>query len=86
MMIKKYLALILFLSFQQLKSADKSEILFAMDKYNEAFIIADYDQIIESFTFPVSIITLDRILSVDTKFGLRLVYKRIRGEKSFGAL
>ncbi len=79
-MIKKYLILILCFSFQQLESAEKSEILLAMDKYNEAFILADYDQIIENFTFPVSIITSDRMLSIDTKFGLRFVYKKIRGD------
>ena len=79
-MIKKYLILILCLSFQQLESAEKSEILLAMDKYNEAFILADNDQIIENFTFPVSIITSDRMLSIDTKFGLRFVYKKIRGD------
>ena len=79
-MIKKYLALILCFSFQQVESSDKSEILLAMDKYNEAFILADYDQIIENFTFPVSIITSDRMLSIDTKFGLRFVYKKIRGD------
>ena len=79
-MIKKYLVLILCFSFQQVESADKSEILLAMDKYNEAFILADYDQIIENFTFPVSIITSDRMLSIDTKFGLRFVYKKIRGD------
>ena len=79
-MIKKYLVLILCSSFQHLHSADRSEILLAMDKYNEAFILADYDQIIENFTFPVSIITSDRMLSIDTKFGLRFVYKKIRGD------
>ena len=79
-MIKKYLVLILCFSFQHLHSADRSEILLAMDKYNEAFISADYDQIIENFTFPVSIITSERMLSIDTKFGLRFVYKRIRGD------
>ena len=79
-MIKKYLVLILCFSFQQLESAEKSEILLAMDKYNEAFILADYDQIIENFIFPVSIITSDRMLSIDTKFGLRFVYKKIRGD------
>jgi hypothetical protein len=79
-MIKKYFVLILFFSFQHLHSADRSEILLAMDKYNEAFILADYDQIIENFTFPVSIITSERMLSIDTKFGLRFVYKKIRGD------
>ena len=79
-MIKKYFVLILFFSLQHLHSADRSEILLAMDKYNEAFISADYDQIIENFTFPVSIITSERMLSIDTKFGLRFVYKRIRGD------
>jgi hypothetical protein len=78
--IKKYLVLILCFSFQQLESAEKSEILLAMDKYNEAFILADYDQIIENFTFPVSLITSDRMISIDTKFGLRFVYKKIRGD------
>ena len=79
-MIKKYFVLILFFSFQHLHSEDRSEILLAMDKYNEAFISADYDQLIENFTFPVSIITSERMLSIDTKFGLRFVYKRIRGD------
>ena len=79
-MIKKYFVLILFFSFQHLYSVDRSEILLAMDKYNEAFISADYDQIIENFTFPVSIITSERMLSIDTKFGLRFVYKKIRGD------
>ena len=78
--MKKYFILILLFSFQHLHSADRSEILLAMDKYNEAFILADYDQIIENFTFPVSIITSERMLSIDTKFGLRFVYKRIRGD------
>ena len=77
--MKKYF-IIIFFCFQHLYSEDKSEILFAMDKYNEAFILADYDQIIESFIFPVSIITSERMLSIDTKLGLRFVYKKIRGD------
>ena len=77
--MKKYF-IIIFFCFQHLYSEDKSEILFAMNKYNEAFILADYDQIIESFTFPVSIITSERMLSIDTKLGLRFVYKKIRGD------
>ncbi len=76
--MKKYFIIIVFFCFQHLYSEDKSEILFAMNKYNEAFILADYDQIIESFIFPVSIITSERILSIDTKLGLRFVYKKIR--------
>ena len=78
--MKKYYIIIVLFCFQHLYSEDKSEILFAMDKYNEAFILADYDQIIESFIFPVSIITSERILSIDTKLGLRFVYKKIRGD------
>ena len=77
--MKKYF-IIIFFCFQHLYSDDKSEILFAMNKYNEAFILADYDQIIESFIFPVSIITSERMLSIDTKLGLRFVYKKIRGD------
>ena len=77
--MKKYF-IIIFFCFQHLYSEDKSEILFAMNKYNEAFILADYDQIIESFIFPVSIITSERMLSIDTKLGLRFVYKKIRGD------
>ena len=79
-MIKKYLVLILCFSFQQLESAEKSEILLAMDNYNEAFILADYNQIIENFTFPVSLITSEKVFSIDTKFGLGFVYKKIRGD------
>ena len=78
--MKKYFIIIVLFSFQHLYSEDKSKILFAMNKYNEAFILADYDQIIESFIFPVSIITSERILSIDTKLGLRFVYKKIRGD------
>ena len=78
--MKKYFILILLFSFDHLFSEDRTEILFAMDKYNEAFILADYDQIIENFIFPVSIITSDRMLSIDTKLGLRFVYKKIRGD------
>ena len=78
--MKKYFIIIVLFCFHHLYSEDKSEILFAMDKYNEAFILADYDQIIESFIFPVSIITSERMLSIDTKFGLRFVYKKIRGD------
>ena len=77
--MKKYV-IIIFFCFQHLYSEDKSEILFAMNKYNEAFILADYNQIIESFIFPVSIITPERMLSIDTKLGLRFVYKKIRGD------
>ena len=77
--MKKYF-IIIFFCFQHLHSEDKSEILFAMNKYNEAFILADYNQIIESFIFPVSIITPERMLSIDTKLGLRFVYKKIRGD------
>ena len=77
--MKKYFIIVLLLSLQPLLSEDKSEIMYAMDKYNDAFILADYNQIIENFIFPVSIITPDRILSIDTKFGLRFVYKKIRG-------
>ena len=76
--MKKYFIIIVLFCFQHLYSEDKSKILFAMNKYNEAFILADYDQIIESFIFPVSIITSERMLSIDTKFGLRFVYKKIR--------
>ena len=49
--MKKYFIIIVLFCIQHLYSEDKSEILFAMDKYNEAFILADYDQIIESFIF-----------------------------------
>ena len=77
--MKKYF-IIIFFCFQHLYSEDKSEILFAMNKYNEAFILADYNQIIESFIFPVSIITSERMLSIDTKLGLRFIYKKIRGD------
>ena len=76
--MKKYFIIIVLFCFQHLYSEDKSKILFAMNKYNEAFILADYDQIIESFIFPVSIITSERMLSIDTKLGLRFVYKKIR--------
>ena len=79
-MIKKYFFIIFLFSLQLLQSDDNSEILFAMDKYNEAFILADYDQIIENFIFPVSIITSEKIFSIDTKWGLKFVYKRIRGD------
>ena len=79
-MNNKYFVLILLFSFQQLKSEDKSKILLAMDKYNEAFILADYNQIIENFTFPVSLITSEKVFLIDTKFGLRFVYKKIRGD------
>ena len=78
--MKKYFIIIVLFCFQHLYSEDKSKILFAMNKYNEAFILADYDQIIESFIFPVSIITSERMLSIDTKLGLRFVYKKIRGD------
>ena len=78
--MKKYMVFILLFSFQLLHSEERSEILFAMEKYNEAFILADYDQIIDNFIFPVSIITSDRMLSIDTKLGLRFVYKKIRGD------
>ena len=78
--MKKYFIIIVLFFFQHLYSEDKSKILFAMNKYNEAFILADYDQIIESFIFPVSIITSERMLSIDTKLGLRFVYKKIRGD------
>ena len=79
-MIKKYFILIFLTSLQFLHSDDKSEILFAMDKYNKAFILADYDQIIENFIFPVSIITSEKIFSIDTKWGLKFVYKKTRGD------
>ena len=78
--MKKYFIIIVLFCFKHLYSGDKSEILLAMSKYNEAFILADYDQIIESFIFPVSIITSERMLSIDTKLGLRFVYKKIRGD------
>ena len=78
--MKKYFIIIVLFFFQHLYSEDKSEILSTMNKYNEAFILADYDQIIESFIFPVSIITSERLLSIDTKQGLRFVYKKIRGD------
>ena len=79
-MKKKYFILIFLTSLQYLHSDDKSEILFAMDKYNKAFILADYDQIIENFIFPVSIITSEKIFSIDTKWGLKFVYKKTRGD------
>ena len=78
--MKKNFIIIVLLCIQYLFSGDRSEIRIAMDNYNEAFILADYDQIIENFIFPVSIITSDKMLSIDTKLGLRFVYKKIRGD------
>ena len=78
--MRKYYIIVLLFSFQLLFSENKSEILYAMDKYNEAFILADYNRIIENFIFPVSIITSERMLSIDTKLGLRFVYIKIRGD------
>ena len=78
--MKKNFIIIVLLCIQYLFSEDRSEIRIAMDNYNEAFILADYDKIIENFIFPVSIITSDKMLSIDTKLGLRFVYKKIRGD------
>ena len=78
--MKKIFIIIVLLCIQYLFSEDRSEIRIAMDNYNEAFILADYDKIIENFIFPVSIITSDKMLSIDTKLGLRFVYKKIRGD------
>lgn len=78
--MKKKFIIIVLLCIQYLFSEDRSEIRIAMDNYNEAFILADYDKIIENFIFPVSIITSDKMLSIDTKLGLRFVYKKIRGD------
>ena len=78
--MKKIFIIIVLLCIQYLFSEDRGEIRIAMDNYNEAFILADYDKIIENFIFPVSIITSDKMLSIDTKLGLRFVYKKIRGD------
>ena len=78
--MKKNFIIIVLLCIQYLYSEDRGEIRIAMDNYNEAFILADYDKIIENFIFPVSIITSDKMLSIDTKLGLRFVYKKIRGD------
>ena len=78
--MKKKFIIIVLLCIQYLFSEDRGEIRIAMDNYNEAFILADYDKIIENFIFPVSIITSDKMLSIDTKLGLRFVYKKIRGD------
>ena len=66
--MNKCFTIIVLFCFQHLYSEDKSEIIFAMDKYNKAFMLADYDRIIESFIFPVSIITSERMLSIDTNW------------------
>ena len=78
--MKKKFIIIVLLCIQYLFTEDRGEIRIAMDNYNEAFILADYDKIIENFIFPVSIITSDKMLSIDTKLGLRFVYKKIRGD------
>ena len=61
--MKKKFIIIVLLCIQYLFTEDRGEIRIAMDNYNEAFILADYDKIIENFIFPVSIITSDKMLS-----------------------
>ena len=61
--MKKKFIIIVLLCIQYLFSEDRSEIRIAMDNYNEAFILADYDKIIENFIFPVSIIIGQNVIN-----------------------
>mgnify|MGYP001252224844 CR=1 FL=1 len=72
-----YLTMLFFSLFM---SNPKNDILTVMDSYNKAFGDADYSKIIKLFDLPASFNLEDKTITASSKFKLKLIYKKIRGD------
>tara|TARA_B100000519_G_C14222274_1_gene428152 strand:+ start:885 stop:1283 length:399 start_codon:yes stop_codon:yes gene_type:complete len=58
----------------------KNDILAVMDSYNKSFGDANYSKIIKLFDLPASFNLEDKTITASSKFKLKLIYKKIRGD------
>ena len=77
-MIRSTLISLIF--FSSAMSNEKKDILDALDKYNNAFGEADYSQIVNFFDYPASFNLKNKTITAHTKFKLKLIYKKLRGD------
>ena len=61
-------------------ATERQDIIDVLEKYNEAFGKADYANIIHCFDYPVSFNLQDKTIGASSKFKLKLIYKKIRGD------
>ena len=58
----------------------KEDITNVLENYNQAFGEADYSKIIKLFDYPAVFNLKDKTIAANTRFKLRLIYKKIRGD------
>ena len=58
----------------------KQDILEVLDEYNKSFGEADYSGIIDCFDYPTSFNLHDKTITASTRFKLKLIYKKLRGD------
>tara|TARA_Y100000768_G_scaffold64396_1_gene44434 strand:+ start:301 stop:729 length:429 start_codon:yes stop_codon:yes gene_type:complete len=69
--------LILFLSIAM--TSQKQDIIEVLEQYNKYFGEAKYSKIVNSFDYPASFNLSDKTITASTKFKLKLIYKKLRG-------
>ena len=73
--------IIYILIFHSLAISNKREdIVNVLESYNDAFVRADYSDIVNHFDYPASFNLQDKTIGASCKFKLKLIYKKIRGD------
>ena len=61
-------------------SNERENIVNVLESYNDAFVRADYSDIVNHFDYPASFNLPDKTIDASCKFKLKLIYKKIRGD------
>ena len=72
--------LYIFIFYSLTIATERQDIIDVLENYNEAFGKADYANIINYFDYPVSFNLQDKTIGASSKFKLKLIYKKIRGD------
>ena len=77
-MFKTILYIFIFYSFAI--STERQDIVDVLENYNNAFGKANYSDIVNYFDYPASFNLQDKTIGASSKFKLKLIYKKIRGD------
>ncbi len=70
----------IFIFYSLIIAIERQDIVEVLENYNEAFGKADYSDIVNYFDYPASFNLQDKTIRASSKFKLKLIYKKIRGD------
>ncbi len=72
--------ILLFVLFNSLVFANQKNIIDVFEDYNKSFAAKDYRNIVKHFDLPASFNLQEKTISASSKFKLKLIYRKIRGD------